>query len=63
MSSGRADCAGACLSRLRDLDYRVGIAGNQPKEAEQALVRVGFNADLVAPSTSWGVAKPILVFF
>jgi HAD superfamily hydrolase (TIGR01549 family) len=52
-----------CLSRLRSLGYRVGIAGNQPIEAEQALLRVGFETDLLASSTSWGIAKPSPVVF
>jgi FMN phosphatase YigB (HAD superfamily) len=33
-----------CLQRLRELGYVVGIAGNQPREAHEALKRVGFEA-------------------
>ena len=52
-----------CLSSLRSLGYRVGIAGNQPSEAELALLHVGFKVDFVASSSSFGVAKPSPVFF
>src|SRR5262245_18148618 len=48
----------ACLKDLRRRGYRVGIAGNQPKEAEAALKTAGFEADIVGSSAGWGVAKP-----
>jgi HAD superfamily hydrolase (TIGR01549 family) len=53
----------ACLKRLRELGYVVGIVGNQPREAEEALRHVGFVADHIASSTGWGVAKPSPLFF
>jgi FMN phosphatase YigB (HAD superfamily) len=52
-----------CLRTLRQLGYFVGIAGNQPREAEIALRRLGLEADLVVSSASWGVRKPNPEFF
>jgi HAD superfamily hydrolase (TIGR01549 family) len=52
-----------CLRSLRRLGYLIGIAGNQPIGAEAALQQLGFAADLVASSASWGVAKPSPEFF
>jgi HAD superfamily hydrolase (TIGR01549 family) len=52
-----------CLRSLRRLGYVIGIAGNQPKDAEVALKQLGFEADLAACSASWGVAKPSPEFF
>jgi HAD superfamily hydrolase (TIGR01549 family) len=52
-----------CLSALRDRGYRIGIAGNQPAEAEDSLRECGFTADFVASSARWGVEKPSPVFF
>lgn len=53
----------ACLARLRALGYRTGIAGNQPPGIEAALLAAGLDADVVASSSSWGVAKPSPAFF
>ena len=52
-----------CLRTLRARGFAIGIAGNQPAEAETALKQVGFEADIVASSTGWGVAKPSPAFF
>lgn len=52
-----------CLSDLRSRGYRVGIAGNQPIQAENALLDIGFEADFVASSASWAVEKPSPLFF
>ena len=52
-----------CLRTLRARAVTVGIAGNQPAQAEAALKQVGFEADIVASSTRWGVAKPSPAFF
>jgi HAD superfamily hydrolase (TIGR01549 family) len=52
-----------CLRRLRQLGYLVGIAGNQPRGAEAALRKLGFEADVVASSSSWAVEKPSPAFF
>jgi FMN phosphatase YigB (HAD superfamily) len=53
----------ACLNDLRAAGYRIGIAGNQPEAAENALRAAGVRADFVASSTGWGVEKPSPVFF
>jgi FMN phosphatase YigB (HAD superfamily) len=52
-----------CLTALRDRGYKVLIAGNQPIEAEAALMRLNLPADLIASSAGWGVAKPNPDFF
>ncbi len=52
-----------CLRALRAAGYRLGIAGNQPKEAEAALTAVGVPTDFIASSARWGVEKPSADFF
>ncbi len=52
-----------CLTALRARGYKVLIAGNQPVEAEAALVRLAVPADLIASSAGWGVSKPDPRFF
>ena len=52
-----------CLTALRAAGYRVGLAGNQPEEAEPALAAAGAPADFIASSASWGVEKPSPAFF
>jgi FMN phosphatase YigB (HAD superfamily) len=52
-----------CLRMLREWGYLVGIAGNQPREAHEALRKAGFEVDLVGSSADWGVEKPSLAFF
>jgi HAD superfamily hydrolase (TIGR01549 family) len=52
-----------CLQRLRELGYVVGIAGNQSRDAHEALKRVGFEVDLNGSSSAWGVEKPSPAFF
>lgn len=52
-----------CLAALRERGYKVLIAGNQPVEAEAALLRLKVPADLIATSGGWGVAKPDPRFF
>jgi HAD superfamily hydrolase (TIGR01549 family) len=52
-----------CLTVLRQRGFKVLIAGNQPIEAEAALVRLGLPADVIASSAGWGVAKPDAGFF
>ena len=52
-----------CLEELRRRGLRIGIAGNQPREAEVALGTIGFAADFVASSSRWGVEKPSPEFF
>jgi HAD superfamily hydrolase (TIGR01549 family) len=52
----------ACLTSLRQLGYTIGIAGNQPRSAEQALAAIS-DVDLIASSASLGVEKPNPEFF
>jgi HAD superfamily hydrolase (TIGR01549 family) len=52
-----------CLEALRAAGYRIGIAGNQPEEAEAALENAGVTADFIASSARWGVEKPSRAFF
>jgi FMN phosphatase YigB (HAD superfamily) len=52
-----------CLLEPRSHGYRVGIAGNQPVQAENALRDCGFEAGFLASSASWRVEKPSPVFF
>ena len=52
-----------CLAALRVRGYKVLIAGNQPIEAEAALMRLDIPADVIASSAGWGVSKPDPRFF
>jgi FMN phosphatase YigB (HAD superfamily) len=52
-----------CLSELKTRGYRIGLAGNQPAEVEEQLLRCGVAADFVGSSEGWGVAKPAQEFF
>jgi FMN phosphatase YigB (HAD superfamily) len=52
-----------CLRALRAAGYRIGVAGNQPEEAEAALEAAGVGADFIASSAGWGVEKPSPAFF
>ncbi|MEG3143605.1 HAD family hydrolase [Sphingomonas sp. RT2P30] len=52
-----------CLAALRESGLIVGIAGNQPEDAEEALRAAGAEADHVASSARWGVEKPSPHFF
>ncbi len=52
-----------CLAALKAAGYRIGLAGNQPEEAEPALVEAKVPADFIASSARWGVEKPSQVFF
>jgi FMN phosphatase YigB (HAD superfamily) len=52
-----------CLRNLRANGYKIGIAGNQPAQAEAALRDAGVSADFIASSESWGVEKPSPAFF
>jgi FMN phosphatase YigB (HAD superfamily) len=52
-----------CLGAVRAAGLTVGIAGNQPAQAEQQLRAAGFEADFIASSAAWGVAKPSTAFF
>lgn len=52
-----------CLHRLRRRGYRIAIAGNQSRENEPALRRLGVEADLFGSSAAWAVEKPAAGFF
>ena len=45
------------------LGLRVGLAGNQTKEAEAILRSLGLPVDVVGTSDAWGVEKPSAGFF
>lgn len=51
------------LAALKAQGLQIGIAGNQPEEAEAALSRVGVLADHLASSARWGIEKPSPRFF
>jgi FMN phosphatase YigB (HAD superfamily) len=53
----------ACLRALRTNGYRVGIAGNQPIEAERAIGELGLDVDFIASSAGLGIEKPAPQFF
>lgn len=52
-----------CVATARQAGLAVGVAGNQPATIEQVLSAAGLQADFVASSTKWGVAKPDPAFF
>ncbi len=52
-----------CLQALRAEGYLVGLAGNQPLQAEDALRSMGISVDVLASSARWGVEKPSRAFF
>ena len=51
------------LRAVRAAGYRIGIAGNQPDGADEALHGAGIDVDLIGSSASWGVEKPDPAFF
>lgn len=52
-----------CVAAARRAGLIVGVAGNQPETVEQMLATAGLEADFVASSAAWGVAKPDPAFF
>jgi HAD superfamily hydrolase (TIGR01549 family) len=52
-----------CFRALKERGLRIGIAANQPRQAEQALAAIGLPVDFIASSAGWGVEKPAAVFF
>lgn len=52
-----------CLRATRSAGFIVGIAGNQPRGVVNTLEALGVEADFVASSADWGVAKPLPQFF
>jgi HAD superfamily hydrolase (TIGR01549 family) len=55
--------AAPVLTELRRRGLRIGLAGNQPEEAEAEIRALGLAVDFVASSTLWGVEKPDPSFF
>jgi HAD superfamily hydrolase (TIGR01549 family) len=51
------------LKRLRAAGLSIGLAGNQPEDAEAEIRALGLSADLVGSSARWGVEKPDPAFF
>jgi HAD superfamily hydrolase (TIGR01549 family) len=52
-----------CLTALRKQGIRVGLAGNQPREATARVAALGLDADVIGISEVWGVEKPSPAFF
>lgn len=52
-----------CLQTLRAQGYVLGLAGNQPADAEAQLRALDLPVDIVASSATWGVEKPSPAFF
>jgi FMN phosphatase YigB (HAD superfamily) len=52
-----------CLADLTGAGFVVGIAGNQPEGAVEALRSAGVVADFICSSDGWGVEKPSPAFF
>jgi len=51
------------LSEATRRGYLIGIAGNQPQEAELLLTAMALPVAFVAGSSAWGVEKPSAAFF
>ncbi|HEX2591079.1 MAG TPA: HAD family hydrolase [Rhizomicrobium sp.] len=52
-----------CLRALQARGIKIGLAGNQPRECEDALRDIGITVDLIGSSEGWGVEKPSPAFF
>jgi len=52
-----------CLAACKAAGWTVGIAGNQPEGAADALRAMDLDVDVVATSAGWGVEKPSPEFF
>jgi HAD superfamily hydrolase (TIGR01549 family) len=52
-----------CIDALTRQGIRIGIAGNQPAEAERTLTKLGLPLDVVLSSASLGFEKPDQRFF
>jgi HAD superfamily hydrolase (TIGR01549 family) len=51
------------LKRLRAAGLSIGLAGNQPADAETEIRALGLAVDFVGSSARWGVEKPDPEFF
>ena len=52
-----------CLTRLKELGFLIGVAGNQTARAEQLLRQLNLPVDFIGTSAGWGVEKPSPAFF
>ncbi|WES62999.1 HAD family hydrolase [Microbacter sp. GSS18] len=52
-----------CVRAVAAHGLRVGMAGNQPAGVDVQLRAAGIEADFIASSAAWGVAKPSAAFF
>lgn len=52
-----------CLHALAAAGVKIGLAGNQPAQAETELLRLGLPVSFIASSARWGVEKPSPEFF
>jgi HAD superfamily hydrolase (TIGR01662 family) len=52
-----------CMEALQKMGLRVGLAGNQTKEAEAILRSLDLPVDVLGTSDAWGVEKPSPGFF
>jgi HAD superfamily hydrolase (TIGR01549 family) len=53
-----------CLRALKAAGYLVGVAGNQPADVSERLVRsLDVELDVISSSAAWGVEKPDPAFF
>ena len=52
-----------CLEALRNDGYLIGVAGNQPEQAEKVLRTMALPVDIIASSARWGIEKPLPEFF
>jgi HAD superfamily hydrolase (TIGR01549 family) len=52
-----------CLSALSGAGFRLGVVGNQPARAAEALAAFNLPIELLAVSETWGVQKPDPRFF
>ena len=52
-----------CLAACKAAGWTVGIAGNQPESAADALRAMDLDIDVIATSAGWGVEKPSPEFF
>jgi len=55
--------AAPTITRLRGRGIRVAVVGNQPPGISAQLRELGLDADVIASSSEWGVAKPAPEFF
>jgi len=52
-----------CLRALHASGRRIGLAGNQPEQAETALGQLGLPVSFIASSARWRLEKPSPEFF